>query len=97
MYLVMSSSGMRIGETLQIRKRDFDFDSYERLMIKLPAKITKTKKTRITFISKEAEKDLLRYVKNTSDDSFVFNPNNRKLGGIIINESKLFNLNIRFE
>ena len=90
MYLVMSSSGMRIGETLQIRKRDLDFDSYERVMIKLPAKITKTKKARITFISKEAEKELLRYVKNTNDDSFVFNPENRKLGGITINESKIF-------
>jgi len=90
MYLVMSSSGMRISETLQIRKRDLDFDTYERVMIKLPAKITKTKKTRITFISKEAEKELLRYVKNTSDDSFVFNPNKRKLGGITINESKIF-------
>ncbi len=90
MYLVMSSSGMRIGETLQIRKRDLDFDTYERVMIKLPAKITKTKKPRITFISKEAEKELLRYVKNTSEDSFVFNPNNRKLDGIIISESKIF-------
>ena len=90
MYLVMSSSGMRIGETLQLRNRDFDFDSYDRVMIKLPAKITKTKKARITFISKEAEKELLRYIKNTSDDSFVFNPKNRKLGGITITESKIF-------
>ena len=90
MYLVMSSSGMRIGETLQIRKRDFDFDSYERVMIKLPAKITKTKKTRITFISKESEKELLRYIKNTSNDSFVFNPDNRKIEGFTINESKIF-------
>ena len=63
LYLVMSSSGMRPSEVLQIRKRDLELEKYDRIMVKLPAKITKTKKPRITFISKEAEKELLPFLK----------------------------------
>ena len=39
-------------------------------MIKIPAKITKTKKPRITFISKECEKELLTYLKKIKDEWF---------------------------
>jgi integrase len=90
MYLVMSSSGMRVSETLQIRKRDFDFETFSRSMIRLPAKITKTKKPRITFISKEANLALAQHIKRISDDSFVFNPKNRKLDGIRLSELQIF-------
>ena len=90
LYLVMSSSGMRPSEALQIRKRDFEFEKYERVMIKIPAKITKTKKPRITFISKEAEKELLRHIQKVSDDSFVFNPRNRKMEGVRLSELQIF-------
>lgn len=45
LYLVMSSSGMRFSEVFQIRKRDLELEKYERIMVKISAKITKTQKT----------------------------------------------------
>ncbi|HEU04074.1 MAG TPA: hypothetical protein ENH95_03005 [Nitrosopumilus sp.] len=53
LYLVLGSSGMRIGEALRLKKKDLDF-SPERIKIKIPAEITKTRKGRSTYISKEA-------------------------------------------
>ena len=45
LYLVMSSSGMRFSEVFQIRTRDLALEKYERIMVKISAKITKTQKT----------------------------------------------------
>jgi len=70
---------MRIGEAVQIRKSDLDF-SYDRIMIKIPAKITKTKSGRTVFISKEAGEFLKPTLKKIEDDSLVWgtseNPDN---------------------
>lgn len=90
LYLVMSSSGMRPSEVLQIRKRDLDLDNYERIMVKLPGKITKAKRPRITFISKEAEKELKPFLKKTKDDSYIFNRSNTSLELARISELHVF-------
>jgi len=90
LYLVMSSSGMRPSEVLQIRKRDLELDKYERIMVKLPAKITKTKKPRITFISKEAEKELLPFLNKINDDSFIFNSSKKTMEQIRLSELQIF-------
>lgn len=90
LYLVMSSSGMRPSEALQIKKRDLDLDTYERIMVKLPAKITKTKRPRITFISKEAEKELMPFLKKTKDDSYIFNRMNTTLDLARVGELHVF-------
>ena len=50
--LAQLSSGMRRGELLQLRKKDLD-TTQKRIMVKIPASITKTKKSRVTFFSKE--------------------------------------------
>ena len=58
MVIICSSSGMRSGELRKIRYQDITklkFGDEQRYQITLPAKITKTKQERITFISKEAE------------------------------------------
>lgn len=52
-YLIQSSSGMRISESLNLRKEDFDFTTTP-CKITIPARFTKAKTERITFISKEA-------------------------------------------
>jgi len=52
--LVLSSSGMRIGEVLQIKLSDVDLNR-EQARIKIRAEYTKTGKRRITFISPEAK------------------------------------------
>lgn len=74
LYLVLSSSGMRITETLLLRKRDLDF-SNERITIVLKGKYTKTKKPRRTFISKEAETYLKPILDKIKDDDLVFGIN----------------------
>ncbi|TBR09359.1 MAG: site-specific integrase [Candidatus Nitrosotenuis sp.] len=66
-YLALSSSGMRPQESVQLRKRDFD-TTKERIMIRIPAKYTKTKKSRITFISKEASEYIMPILNRIKDD-----------------------------
>jgi len=56
-YLILSSSGMRISESLLIDQKHYDFDS-DPVKISIPAAFTKTKIARIVFISKEAVKAL---------------------------------------
>ncbi|MCH7560373.1 MAG: site-specific integrase [Thaumarchaeota archaeon] len=79
LYTVLVSSGMRIGETLGLRKRDFDF-SQDRICITIPGKLTKMKMQRQTYISKEAEHYLAPIIKRMNQDELVFssNKNNKK-------------------
>jgi integrase len=58
--LLLSSSGMRIGELLSIRE---DSINYSRRMITLKAGETKTKQGRVVFFSKEAETALNQFLK----------------------------------
>lgn len=89
-YLALSSSGMRPQESVQLRKRDLD-TTKSRIMIRIPAKYTKTKKSRITFLSKEAESYVLPILKRIGPDDLVFgtnqNPQRAKL-----NEEQSFNI-----
>jgi len=76
LYHVLSSSGIRIKEAVQLRKRDFDL-SLERIKITIPGKYAKSGKERITFCSKESEQYLRPKLRNLMDDQLVFtkNPN----------------------
>ncbi|MCH7649474.1 MAG: tyrosine-type recombinase/integrase [Thaumarchaeota archaeon] len=74
MYLAQISSGMRIGEIVQIRKKDLVLDS-KRIIVKIPAKITKTKQARTTFLSTEAEKMIRHRLKKLDDDDLVWGNN----------------------
>jgi len=57
MYLTLLSSGMRLGEILQLTKYDFDLTE-DPARISIPAKIAKNRHARNTFISKEARSKL---------------------------------------
>lgn len=57
LYLVLASSGMRIGETLQLRMKDVRIDESPARII-IPPPITKAKRGRTTFISSEAVESL---------------------------------------
>ena len=59
--LMLSSSGMRIGEFVQLRLSDVDFTTTP-TTIRLPGKITKTRQPRETFITAEATKTLKDYL-----------------------------------
>ena len=74
MYLAQLSSAMRIGEMVQLRKKHFDL-SKKRIIVKIPANITKLQRARTTFISKEAEPYLRKRLKQISDDDLVWASN----------------------
>ena len=66
LYLAQSSSGMRIGEMVQLRKKDIHTDT-ARLMVKIPAAFTKTGVARTTFFSAEAAKLVAPRLKKIGD------------------------------
>ena len=74
LYLAQLSSGMRIGEIVQIRKKDLDLNK-KRIMVKIPARFTKLKRSRITFISIEAARMIRPRLKRIEDDDLVWGVN----------------------
>jgi integrase len=60
--LILSSSGMRIGEVVQLKLEDLDL-ALEPVRVRIRAEYTKTKEKRITFISPEAKDALLEWLK----------------------------------
>ncbi len=69
--LAQLSSGLRRGELLQLRKIDLD-TTQERIIVNVPASITKTKKSRVTFFSKEVTPLLKPILKRLNDENYVF-------------------------
>lgn len=62
--LVLSSSGMRIGELVQLKLSDINFTTTP-TTIRLRAQITKTRNSRETFITSEATNSLKDYLART--------------------------------
>jgi len=60
------SSGMRIAELLQLKKKDLTLK--ERIVVKIPALNTKAKRGRTTYFSIEAQKMVLPKLKRLKDD-----------------------------
>ena len=90
LYFVLLSSGMRIGETIALRKKDFDI-SGKRIMINIPAIFTKTKKSRRTFVSLEAGPYLMKRLEEIEDNDLVFATNKNQSSVISeVTETKLF-------
>jgi len=68
--LTQLSSGMRRGEMLQLKKKDFHVG--KRIMIKIPALIAKFNKARTTFVSSEVSGQLISKLNKLKDNDFVF-------------------------
>ena len=71
LFMFQISTGVRIGEAIQLRKRDFVFGK-ERIAVKIPARIAKMHKGRTTFVSKEAAIMLTSILKQRNDNDLVF-------------------------
>ena len=69
-FLAQSSSGMRIGEALQVKKSDLIFK--ERIEIYIRASESKNRKGRTVYISKECQNEIEKYIDTLDDDDFVF-------------------------
>ena len=74
MLMVMKDSGMRIGEVLQLKKKDFDMTKTP-IEIHIPAFATKTRKSRTTFVTRETRHILLRRLDEINQDELVFGTN----------------------
>ena len=77
LILVLTSSGMRIGETMQLRVKDADFNSAKpAAILHLRANTTKTDTARDVFISDEAALALQSWilVKVKQEDDLLFFP-----------------------
>ena len=68
LLLVMLASGMRIGEALRLNIDDVSWNR-ERTEIHIRAEITKTKKSRVAYLTSEARLSLIEYLENRRDDS----------------------------
>ena len=89
--LAQSSSGMRIGEVLNIKKSDLIFG--DRMSVYIKASGSKNNKGRTVFLSKECQTVLEKYIDYCSDDSLVFqsgNPQDQKTA--VSNASRTLNL-----
>ena len=76
--LLCELSGLlRIGETVQLRKRHLII-SKENIIVKIPANIAKFKKGHTTFFSKEASKLLRPILRRKEDNDLVFGTNENK-------------------
>jgi len=64
--LVLSSSGMRLGELVQLELRDIDFETHP-TTIRLRAETTKTRSERETYLTSEATNSLKEYLKRSFD------------------------------
>ena len=66
-YMCQLSSSMRIGETVQLRKKNLILGQ-KNIIVKIPAMIAKFNRARTTFFSKEATRLLLPLLKEMNDD-----------------------------
>ena len=74
LYLMMLSSGLRIGEAVQLKRSDLELiDS--NFMIRVRASTTKTQNGRTTFMNKEATRLVIPFWKMIDDDALIFASN----------------------
>ena len=70
-YMVLKDTGCRIGELVQLRKRDINVTK-SHIEIKIQASYTKTKKARIVFVTRETAPMLKRLLNKKQDNELVF-------------------------
>jgi len=88
LYSVLISSGMRLGESLQLTNQDFHLDENP-IRVTIRAETTKTKEGRETYISSEAADKLKPIIEKIQDNEKVFTKINR-VKDAVIHEDQLF-------
>ena len=69
LFLMLGSSGMRIGEALNLKKRDVDVTTKR---VKITVTDSKTSFGRVTFISNEAKAHLIPLLEKLNSDDYIF-------------------------
>lgn len=81
------SSGVRIGELLQLRFSDIKGNK-----VSIRAETTKTKADRVTYISEQAKTDINKLVKNKDEDSFIFIKEYKEVNSVVDLEKQFADL-----
>jgi len=76
LFLALGSSGMRIGEALNLRKKDLD-TTQKRIKVNIPAQ-TKTRQGRTTYLSFETREKLKKRLENIGPNDYVFRKTSAK-------------------
>ena len=87
LFLVLGSSGLRIGEALTLRKKDLDVTK-ERIKINVRP-FTKTRTGRSTYMSKEASDILKNHLETIKQDDFIFEEGQEGRKGYNISNGKI--------
>lgn len=73
-YMTLKDSGLRIGESVAIRKKHVN-TSKNPIEITVTASITKTNRTRITYVTRETTPMLINHLNRLEDNDLVFGSN----------------------
>ena len=88
LYYVLITSGMRLGEALQLKKSDIHTkESPVRIVIR--AKTTKTREQRETYITAEAYDKLVPILETKEDDEFIFKRKDKSVINQVVLEEKV--------
>ena len=96
MYLCMLSGGFRPVEITHIKKKDLELDK-KRIVIHVPARYTKLKRTKTSFISSEAQKMLRPILKRINDNDFVFGGNSNSRASVFARYCDKVGLDSRYD
>ena len=88
LFMCQLSSGLRIGEIVQLRKKDFLLGN-SRIVIKLPSKFAKFKRARTTVLSKDAGIMISGLLKQKQDNDRIFGTNGKSHYSVINKENIL--------
>ena len=88
LYYVLITSGMRLGEALQLKKSDIHTkENPVRIVIR--AKTTKTREQRETYITAEAYDKLVPILETKEDDEFIFKRKEKSVINQVVLEEKV--------
>jgi len=90
LIMVLKDSGMRIGEACAIQKQHVFLDK-DPIEIRINAKLTKTSRSRITYVTRETAHDLSQHLKNKNELDLVFGTNPKTILAVQ-NEDHYFRL-----
>jgi len=94
LFLTQIQAGLRIGESVQLRKKHF-LNDYDRLVLKIPPNIAKFKRGRTVVIGKEAGNRIKQILKKIDDNELVFGTGENPISSRVNKEAILRNALIK--
>ena len=94
LFLTQIQAGLRIGESVQLRKKHFLHD-YDRLVLKIPPEIAKFKRGRTVVIGKESGDRIKKILHRIDDNDLVFGTGENPISSRVNKEAILRNALIK--